>query len=322
MRRESVYRVAIVGGLLALGAAAWGVLRFKNYVDNDPGLCAQCHRASPEFALWNKGSHRGVACQRCHHTTAEEGLAMLRAFLAGASLADRKPHARVEVGACAACHLSHDPQYLPAMLAALDDNDLVIGSRYLRGVSVANWPLRRLVLSVFANRYVRFVTGLSAQDCTSGYRCWRREALARLPGRQRLDQNWLLVFRERLVPRCGEGIIQFLSKSLVARASGSQVEAEQLFHRLPDIQEDPDVAFWFCQGKAGFEQLQGFIYLFQTCQCAGHQEINFELAVELFLNPGRSSRRVKLPQRYPVFFSRSSMPPDEWIRWVIDHSER
>lgn len=77
--------------------------------------------------------------------------------------------------------LSHDPQYLPAMIAALDDHDLVIGSRYVRGVSVVNWPVRRIVLSAFANRYVRFVTGLSANDCTSGYRCWRRDALARLP---------------------------------------------------------------------------------------------------------------------------------------------
>ncbi len=77
--------------------------------------------------------------------------------------------------------LSHDPQYLPDMLAALDDHDLVIGSRYLHGVSVVNWPLRRIMLSAFANRYIRFVTRLKVRDCTGGYRCWRREALARLP---------------------------------------------------------------------------------------------------------------------------------------------
>jgi dolichol-phosphate mannosyltransferase len=77
--------------------------------------------------------------------------------------------------------LSHDPQYLPAMLAAVDTCDVAIGSRYLQGVSVVNWPLRRIILSAFANRYIRFVTRLRAHDCTSGYRCWRREALARLP---------------------------------------------------------------------------------------------------------------------------------------------
>ena len=58
---------------------------------------------------------------------------------------------------------------------------MVIGSRYLNGVSVVNWPLRRIFLSTFANRYIRFVTGLTPTDCTSGFRCWRREALARIP---------------------------------------------------------------------------------------------------------------------------------------------
>jgi dolichol-phosphate mannosyltransferase len=77
--------------------------------------------------------------------------------------------------------LSHDPAYLPEMVAGLDQHDLVIGSRYLRGVSVINWPLHRIVLSAFANRYIRFVTGLGPQDCTSGFRVWRSEALGKLP---------------------------------------------------------------------------------------------------------------------------------------------
>jgi dolichol-phosphate mannosyltransferase len=77
--------------------------------------------------------------------------------------------------------LSHDPTYLPALTAATATADVVIGSRYLNGVSVVNWPLHRLFLSTFANRYIRAVTRLSATDCTSGFRCWRREALARLP---------------------------------------------------------------------------------------------------------------------------------------------
>jgi dolichol-phosphate mannosyltransferase len=76
---------------------------------------------------------------------------------------------------------SHDPKYLPAMAAAAADADLVLGSRYLNGVSVVNWPLSRLILSAFANRYVRAITGLDAHDCTTGYRCWRKESLARIP---------------------------------------------------------------------------------------------------------------------------------------------
>jgi dolichol-phosphate mannosyltransferase len=77
---------------------------------------------------------------------------------------------------------SHDPKYLPAMIAAgAEGADLVVGSRYMNGISVVNWPLRRIILSTFANFYIRTITGLSLKDCTSGYRCWRRTALERLP---------------------------------------------------------------------------------------------------------------------------------------------
>jgi dolichol-phosphate mannosyltransferase len=76
---------------------------------------------------------------------------------------------------------SHDPRHLPEMMAAAATADLVIGSRYLRGISVVNWPLRRIMLSTFANTYIRTITGLGVRDCTTGFRCWRREALARLP---------------------------------------------------------------------------------------------------------------------------------------------
>ena len=78
--------------------------------------------------------------------------------------------------------MSHDPKYLSALIAALERFDLVLGSRYLDGgVNVVNWPLHRIMLSAFANRYIRTITGLSAHDCTSGFRAWRRDALARLP---------------------------------------------------------------------------------------------------------------------------------------------
>jgi dolichol-phosphate mannosyltransferase len=90
--------------------------------------------------------------------------------------------------------LSHDPQYLPAMVeAALGGADLVIGSRYLQGVSVVNWPLRRIMLSAFANRYIRFVTRLRVTDCTGAYRCWRREALARIPLDRLVSEGYAFV---------------------------------------------------------------------------------------------------------------------------------
>jgi dolichol-phosphate mannosyltransferase len=77
--------------------------------------------------------------------------------------------------------LSHGPEYLPALAEGAAQYDVVIGSRYLNGVSVVNWPLHRIFLSAFANRYIRTVTRLTPNDCTSGFRCWRRESLARLP---------------------------------------------------------------------------------------------------------------------------------------------
>lgn len=77
--------------------------------------------------------------------------------------------------------LSHDPAQLPTLLAATDKADLVIGSRYIPGGEIVNWPMKRHVLSRFANAYIRTVTRVSARDCTSGYRCWRRAALAALP---------------------------------------------------------------------------------------------------------------------------------------------
>ena len=77
--------------------------------------------------------------------------------------------------------LSHDPSYLPDLIAATATCDLVIGSRYMDGISVRNWPLRRIALSVAANVYVRVVMHLPVRDCTSGYRCWQRSALAQLP---------------------------------------------------------------------------------------------------------------------------------------------
>src|SRR4030095_2222531 len=77
--------------------------------------------------------------------------------------------------------LSHDVRYLPDMIAATASADLVIGSRYVAGGGVSNWPINRRVLSRFANIYVRVVTGLRIEDATAGYRCWRRETLQALP---------------------------------------------------------------------------------------------------------------------------------------------
>jgi len=72
---------------------------------------------------------------------------------------------------------SHDPKCIPAMIKGIDEQDLIIGSRYMTGVSVVNWPIRRLLLSYSANVYTRIVTGLRMTDCTSGFKCFRGEVL-------------------------------------------------------------------------------------------------------------------------------------------------
>jgi dolichol-phosphate mannosyltransferase len=76
---------------------------------------------------------------------------------------------------------SHDPAALDEFLHEIRDHDLVLGSRYLNGVTVVNWPLRRLFLSVGANLYARIVTGMPLKDSTGGFKCFRREVLAALP---------------------------------------------------------------------------------------------------------------------------------------------
>jgi dolichol-phosphate mannosyltransferase len=77
--------------------------------------------------------------------------------------------------------LSHDPRQLPSLIAGTEGADVVLGSRYIPGGGIVNWPARRRLLSRFANFYVRMITQLRARDCTSGYRCWRRATLAALP---------------------------------------------------------------------------------------------------------------------------------------------
>jgi dolichol-phosphate mannosyltransferase len=72
---------------------------------------------------------------------------------------------------------SHDPKFLGDLIRAAADADLVIGSRYRAGVNVINWPISRLLLSIGANEYARFITGLPLADSTGGFKCFRREVL-------------------------------------------------------------------------------------------------------------------------------------------------
>lgn len=118
------------------------------------------------------------AMTRVHvlHRQAKEGLG--RAYLAGFRWALERSYAYVlEMDA----DFSHDPASLPKLLAAAEQADLVIGSRYQRGVNVINWPISRLLLSLGANYYARLVTGLPVHDSTGGFKCFRAEVLRAIP---------------------------------------------------------------------------------------------------------------------------------------------
>ena len=75
------------------------------------------------------------------------------------------------------CDFSHDPAAIGEFLKAAEEADIVVGSRYLHGVTVVNWPLSRLILSYSANVYSRLITGLPLMDGTGGYKSFRRRAL-------------------------------------------------------------------------------------------------------------------------------------------------
>lgn len=72
---------------------------------------------------------------------------------------------------------SHDPKEIKNFLNAINSYDLVLGSRYISGISVVNWPMRRLILSYMANLYTRIITGLPIKDATGGFKCFRRKVL-------------------------------------------------------------------------------------------------------------------------------------------------
>lgn len=84
------------------------------------------------------------------------------------------------------CDFSHDPKQIADLLIAAQTNDLVIGSRYIDGIRIINWPFRRLLLSYGASIYTRIVTGLPIYDTTGGFKCFNRKAL------QSLDLNKIM----------------------------------------------------------------------------------------------------------------------------------
>jgi dolichol-phosphate mannosyltransferase len=135
--------------------------------DNSPDGTAAVVKGLPEYG------------ERLHMLERPAKAGLGAAYIAGFqwALANTAADAVFEMDA----DFSHDPAALPEFLQEIEDHDLVLGSRYLDGVTVVNWPLSRLILSVGANLYARLVTGLPISDCTGGFKCFRRTVLEALP---------------------------------------------------------------------------------------------------------------------------------------------
>ena len=124
------------------------------------------------------------------HRERKEGLG--QAYVAGFNFALARDY---EIIVQMDADFSHDPKYLPTFFEAIQTNDLVIGSRYVNGISVVNWDLKRLILSKAASFYVRLITRMPIADCTAGFKCWRREALAAI-GLDRVFSNGYVFLAE------------------------------------------------------------------------------------------------------------------------------
>ncbi len=117
-----------------------------------------------------------AANNRIHVLHREKKQGLGRAYIAGFKWALERPDYRyiMEMDA----DFSHDPKTVPALREAAQGADLVLGSRYIGGIRVINWPLNRLILSTGAALYVRLITGMPFTDPTGGFKCFRREVLA------------------------------------------------------------------------------------------------------------------------------------------------
>ncbi len=215
------------------------VIPTYNEADNLPTLLEAVHRASPEahILIADDGSPDGTADiaegilsafpgSRVLRRTQERGYG--RACLEGFRYA-------LEYGYDYVLTLdadwSHDPGEIPKIVAALEaGNDLVIGSRYCNGISVVNWPLRRVLLSVFANNYVRTILRLPVQDCTSGYRGYRARALraANLAGVVSEGYAFLVEMAVR-VHRAGSTLVEVPILFVERRAGQSKMSKRVMF---------------------------------------------------------------------------------------------
>jgi dolichol-phosphate mannosyltransferase len=153
----------IVGAVLKLGRGIEMLVIDDNSPDGTGGIVDAMAAADPRLHVIHRPGKLGL------------GSAYIMGFTWALANTDAKYVFEMDAD------FSHDPNAIPQFLEAIAANDLVIGSRYIRGISVVNWPLERLILSYAANKYTHFVTGLPIKDATGGFKCFRREVLEALP---------------------------------------------------------------------------------------------------------------------------------------------
>jgi dolichol-phosphate mannosyltransferase len=177
-------------------------------------------RVADEYAAANRSRVQVL------HRTGKRGLG--RSYIDGMYLALRTDATHIcQMDA----DLSHNPVDVPRLIAATEQAEFAIGSRYVPGGRIENWPARRRMLSAFANRYIRAITNLTIRDCTSGFRCWRREALEQLPLASIRSDGYAFIVElaweaSKAGFRCGEIPITFIERRRGASKLSTRVIVE------------------------------------------------------------------------------------------------
>jgi dolichol-phosphate mannosyltransferase len=179
-------------------------------------------RIADEYAAANRSRVQVL------HRTGKRGLG--RSYIDGMYLALRTDATHIcQMDA----DLSHNPVDVPRLIAATEQAEFAIGSRYVPGGRIENWPARRRMLSAFANRYIRAITKLTIRDCTSGFRCWRREALEQLPLASIRSDGYAFIVElaweaSKAGFRCGEIPITFVERRRGASKLSTRVIVESV----------------------------------------------------------------------------------------------
>ena len=148
---------------------------------------------------------------------------------------------------------SHNPNDLPRLYKACHDEggDVAIGSRYISGVNVVNWPMGRVLMSYFASKYVRFITGLPIHDTTAGFKCYRREVLETIPLDKIRFKGYAFQIEMKFTAyKCGANVkevpVIFINRELGTSKMNSSIFGEavfgvirlkwnSLFHKYPNL---------------------------------------------------------------------------------------